>query len=196
VIFAVNAMPAFMPPTWTILAFAHAGLGLPMIPLAIGGALAAASGRWVLAIASSRYGRKLLRPERREVLARMGVWLEQRAKWAPPLAVLIYSFGPIPSNQLFIAAGLMRMPLGGIVAAFLAGRLVSYPLWIGASGIAARRMDELFSGHLLDAGAMLLDVALIAALVAFARIDWLRVIEGFERRRASSGSPRAFPPRS
>ena len=175
----VNAMPAFMPPTWSVLAFVYLVFGLDPLPLALGGAVAASAGRLVLAKGAARYGTRFLRAERRVSLEQLGGWLEGRAAWAPPVAMLIYSFGPIPSNQLFIAAGLMRMPLGRIVAAFLAGRLVSYPLWIGVARVGARRFDELFTGHLLNVTALAIDLALVGLLVLFTRIDWMRVMERF-----------------
>jgi membrane protein YqaA with SNARE-associated domain len=187
VVFVVNALPAFMPPTWSLLAFAHLVIGLPALPLAVGGAFAASAGRYVLAKASARYGRRFLSAGKREDLVRLGRWLESRAAWAPAAAVLIYSFGPIPSNQLFVAAGLMRMSLGRIVGAFLAGRLISYPLWIGVAGVAATHIDELFTGHLLNITAVALDVVLVVSLIAFTRVDWMRVIE----RVSPSARPRS-----
>jgi hypothetical protein len=66
VVFVVNLVPAFMPPTWSILAYFLIRFDLPLLPLAVGGALAASSGRCVLALASNRYGRRVLSPGRRE----------------------------------------------------------------------------------------------------------------------------------
>ncbi|MDO8506648.1 MAG: hypothetical protein Q7S41_03465 [Candidatus Limnocylindria bacterium] len=191
-VFAVNVMPAFMPPTWMILAFAHLTLGASVLPLAVGGAFAAAGGRVTLALAARRWGTLLLSAERRASLTELGLWLERRAGWAVPAAVLIYSFGPIPSNQLFVAAGLTRMGLGRIASAFLTGRLISYPLWIGAARIAVDRIDELFAQRWLNVTALGVDVALIGVLIAFTRVDWMRVIETFDSRRAAArrrGSP-------
>ena len=178
-VFAMNAMPAFMPPTWAVLAFMHFAWDVPVVPLAIGGAIAAASGRLVLAHAS-RLATRLMSTERTARLRTIGRWIDARARWAAPLAMLVYSFGPIPSNQLFIAAGLTRMSLRGITAAFLAGRLISYPLWIGAAHVAVQRFDELFADRLANIPALVLDIALLASLVLFARIDWIRVIGRFD----------------
>jgi membrane protein YqaA with SNARE-associated domain len=180
VVFAINLVPAFMPPTWAVLAALHFALGVPALPLAIGGALAASGGRLTLAAAVRRYGRRLLPPPRQTELAALGTWLEAKAKWAAPAAVLVYSFGPIPSNQLFVAAGLTGMSLGRIVGAFLAGRLVSYPLWIGAAHVAAARIDQLFEQRLTNVVAVGLDLLLIALLVAFTRLDWTKLIARFD----------------
>ena len=187
-VFAINAMPAFMPPTWAVLAFMHFAFDVPVVPLAIGGAFAAASGRLVLAFAS-RWVTRFMTPERADRLRTIGGWLDMRARFAAPLAVLIYSFGPIPSNQLFVAAGLTRMSLRGVTSAFLAGRLISYPLWIGVAHVAAQRFDQLFTERLTNVPALLVDLALLGSLVLFARIDWIRVIARFDPSFARIARP-------
>ena len=169
-------MPALMPPTWAVLTLLHLALDVPALPLAICGAFAAAAGRLALALLSRRYGTRMLTPIRRERLARLGRYLDARARWAAPAAVLLYSFGPSPSNQLVIAAGLTRMTLSRIALAFLAGRLISYPLWMGAAHVAIDRFDELFTSRLTNVPALLIEAALIALLVLFTRIDWEGVI--------------------
>ena len=165
-----------MPPTWAVLTFLHFSLDVPALPLAICGAFAAAAGRLALALLSRRYGTRMLAPIRREQLVRLGRYLDARARWAAPAAVLVYSFGPIPSNQLFIAAGLTRMTLSRVALAFLAGRLVSYPLWMGAAHVAIDRFEELFTSRLTNGPALLIEGALVALLVLFTRVDWEGVI--------------------
>ena len=59
VVFAANVVPAFMPPTWAILTTFVVRLGLPLPALVLGGAVAAAAGRTVLALASRRFGTRL-----------------------------------------------------------------------------------------------------------------------------------------
>ena len=193
VVFVVNLVPAFMPPTWSILAYFLIRFELPLFPLAIGGALAASSGRWVLALASNRWGRNILSPGRREKLSILGDWLSTRARWLPPLAVLIYSFGPIPSNQLFMAAGLTGMRLRPIVVAFLAGRLVSYTVWISVAHVVSARFEDLFTGYLQRAGPLALELLALATLVAFTRIDWPRVLRLDARGRSEPTSSNAVP---
>ena len=180
IVFLLNLVPALMPPTWVVLALLHVAFGVPALPLAIAGAFSASAGRLTLALAARRYGRGLLSPVRRAELAGLGRWLDAKARWAAPLAVRVCSFGPIPSNQLFIAAGLTRMQLARIVAAFCAGRLVSYPLWIAASRVTAARLQQLLLGQYMNVAAITLEVGLVVLLIAFVRVDWLRVIGRFD----------------
>lgn len=185
-VFVINLAPALMPPTWSILAFFLIRDGTPLLPLALGGAVAATAGRLTLALVSRRWGTRILDPGRREGLTRLGRVLEERARLALPLAVLLYSFGPIPSNELFIAAGLTRVRLAPIVAAFLAGRLVSYTLWAAGAHAVVHRLDDVFVGYWRNAGAVAVQLALLAVLVVFARLDWVRILD---RGRASARPP-------
>ena len=54
VVFAVNLLPAFGPPTWAVLVFFSLQFDLPPVPLVLGGALAAAGGRYLLATGTRR----------------------------------------------------------------------------------------------------------------------------------------------
>jgi len=189
-VFVVNLAPALMPPTWSILAFFLIRDGAPLLPLALGGAVAATVGRLTLALASRRWGTRLLDPGRREGLARLGRLLEERARLALPLAVLLYSFGPIPSNELFIAAGLTRVRLAPIVAAFLTGRLVSYTLWAAGAHAVVDRLDDVFVGYWRNAGAVAVQLALLAVLVIFARLDWVRILDRGHAGARPPGEPR------
>ena len=64
-VFAVNLLPAFAPPTWAVLVFFKLEYDVPVVPMVIGGALCAASGRLVLAHACRRL-RGRLSADRRE----------------------------------------------------------------------------------------------------------------------------------
>ena len=54
-VFAINLLPAFGPPTWAVLVFFQVSGDLPPVPLVLGGALAAASGRLGLAWGAGRF---------------------------------------------------------------------------------------------------------------------------------------------
>ena len=165
-----------MPPTWAVLAFFVVRSDLPLLPLAVGGAIAASLGRLALALASRRWGSSLLSPARRSSLHEIGGWIEHKARWAPAVAMLLYSFGPIPSNQLFVAAGLTGIRLRPIVAAFFVGRVISYSLWVGAATVAVDRLETVFEGYWRNEGFIVVQLACIAALVAFAAVDWPRLL--------------------
>lgn len=176
VVFLINLAPAFMPPTWSILAFFAITFGLPVLPLAIGGAVAASSGRLALALASRGGGRRFLSARRRDNLAALGEWIDTKGRLAAPVAMLLYSFGPIPSNQLFIAAGLTTANLLPIVGAFFVGRLLSYTFWVGTAHFAVTRLGDLFADELRNGALVGLQLLAFAVLLVFTRIDWRRLL--------------------
>jgi membrane protein YqaA with SNARE-associated domain len=173
---AINVIPYFMPATWIVVAFFLIVLHLPFWPLCIGCAIASTAGRCILAWMSRRWGRRLLSPKRQQNVAALGSWLNQRADWARALEVFVYALGPIPSNLIFIAAGLARASIGPVAAGFLAGRLLSYPVLAGGARGVNDHFDNLFFRALHDPKTLILELASIAAIVVFTRIDWPRVL--------------------
>ncbi len=180
-VFAINLAPAFMPPTWSILAFFAISFQLPVLPLAVGGAVAASSGRLALALASRRGGRRFLSRDQREDLAALGEWIDTKGRVAAPLATLLYSFGPIPSNQLFMAAGLTTARLTPIVSAFLVGRLLSYTFWVSTARFAVTRLGDLFVAEFQCGILIGIQILTLAVVFVFARVGWRKLLAGRER---------------
>jgi membrane protein YqaA with SNARE-associated domain len=172
VVFAVNLLPAFGPPTWAVLVFFSLDFDLPAVPLVIGGALAAAAGRLLLATGTRR-----LRPRfsaaRIERLDRAQVALgANRRRTAAGLG--LFALSPVPSGQLFVAAGLMTVPLLPLTAAFFAGRLVSYSIYVGVASVAADSLGEVVTDALtspLGVGLQLLMLAAVGFLLGGLRPD-------------------------
>jgi uncharacterized membrane protein YdjX (TVP38/TMEM64 family) len=164
VVFAVNLLPAFGPPTWTVLVALKLGLDVAAVPLVAAGALAAASGRWALA-----HGAWLLRgrmsDKRRASLEALRAAVFDRPAGAIA-GLILFALSPIPSAQLFVAAGLTGMRLGPLVLAFFSGRVVSYSLYVGAATAAA----------------------MLAMLVVLLRVDWAAFLG---RHRRHPGPPAA-----
>jgi membrane protein YqaA with SNARE-associated domain len=189
-VFAVNLLPAFGPPTWAVLVFFSVSYDLPPVPLVVGGALAAASGRLVLAWGAGRC-RGRFSPERLESLAAAREILAgDRRRAAGGLA--LFALSPVPSAQLFVAAGLLAVPLLPLTAAFFAGRLVSYSLYVGGATLAADRLGDTFTGVFTSPAGLALQVAMLAGLVALLRVDWRAVLQK-RQRLAPKGSRKPTP---
>jgi uncharacterized membrane protein YdjX (TVP38/TMEM64 family) len=187
-VFAVNLLPAFAPPTWAVLVFARLHTDLPLVALVVTGALAAASGRTVLAL-TVRVLRKRLSPDRVANLeAARKLLVAGRGRSVAGLGLFLLS--PVPSAQLFVAAGLVRAPLRPLVAAFLAGRLVSYSIYVGAASAAEDTIGSVVDKAFGSPLGIALQVAMLALLVALYRMDWAALIS----RRASRPAPGDQPP--
>jgi uncharacterized membrane protein YdjX (TVP38/TMEM64 family) len=166
VVFAVNLLPAFGPPTWALLVFFSIDFDLPPPALVIGGALAAASGRFLLANGARRL-RPRLAPARISSLDRTQRWLgANRLRAGGGLA--LFALSPVPSGQLFAAAGLMTVRLAPLTIAFFAGRLVSYSIYVAAATIAERNLGALALDALTSPLGLGLQIAMLAGLALLA----------------------------
>jgi uncharacterized membrane protein YdjX (TVP38/TMEM64 family) len=180
IVLGVNLLPAFGPPTWAILVLyvlnsnIHPAL---LIPVA---ALAAASGRFLLAIAFRLLGSKL--PARyRDNLAAARAALEKNRRNAI-LALGLFALSPVPSAQLFEAAGLAGVRLLPFTLAFFLGRTVSYSIYVlTASGLKATSLGDTIRDAITSPWGIALQVAMLIGLVLFARIDWAKWLNGKQR---------------
>ena len=189
IVFAVNLLPAFGPPTWTVLVALHFGLDVSPVALVASGALGAACGRWALA-----HGAWLLRgrlsEDRRASLEALRAAVEDRPAGAIA-GLALFALSPLPSAQLFVAAGLTGSRIVPLVLAFFAGRVVSYSLYVGAAEAAREKLgDSLLDGLRSPAG-IAMQVAMLAMLVVLMKVDWRRVLA--HRRTPAAGPTRTTP---
>lgn len=181
VVFAANLLPAFGPPTWSLLVFFRLQSHIPAVPLVLVGALAAAGGRLVLAYTSRRF-RGHLSAERLENLAAVRDALAGGRKRT--LAGLgLFAVSPLPSAQLFVAAGLMAVPILPLTAAFFAGRLLSYSIYVTAASAVKHSLGSAVANAFTSPLGIALQIVMLAGLVALMRIDWARLLSGKTNRR-------------
>jgi hypothetical protein len=176
VVFGINLLPALGPPTWAVLVFFR--FRYPEVPapaLIVAGAVAAASGRLLLALVFRGFGTKLP-AKRKESLQVLGHAIgESRTGLLASFA--LFAVAPLPSAQLFEAAGLARIGLGHLLAAFFLGRLVSYSIYVGGASAAHQSLSRLFSKGLFSPQAIATELGGGALLVAIVLIDWPSVID-------------------
>ena len=178
-IFGVNLLPAFGPPTWALLVFFRLNSDLPAVPLVLLGAVAAASGRLVLAL-TARHFRSRFSAKRRENLeAAEQLLVGSRSKAIAGLG--LFALSPVPSAQLFVAAGLLTVPLVPLTLAFFAGRLVSYSLYVAAASAAKDSLGEVLGDVVGSPIGIALQVVFLAGLVLLVKLDWVKLA----RRRHS-----------
>ena len=179
VVFLLNVIPAFAPPTWMV--FSFLGFQLPAQmgwQLALVGAIAAASGRSLLGKASRLVVRNhWLSETTRENINSLKPQLEKRQKLTFSL-FLLYAFSPLPSNYLFLAYGLTTLPLVRLVVPFFVGRFVSYSFWTMGAAAVSRKLELEGTDTLayFSIYFVLTQLALLALVYAFARLDWPRLL--------------------
>ena len=189
IVLGVNLLPAFGPPTWSVLVVFRLNSDMPTWALVLTGASAAALGRLGLAHAFAVFGKYLPAKTRANLLAARH--LLERKRRNTLVALGLFAMSPVPSAQLFEAAGLAGVRLLQFTLAFFAGRLVSYSVY----AYTAERLRETSIGDALRGGfsnpwVIALQVALILLLVALARIDWARLLTEKDEKK----QPEALPP--
>jgi hypothetical protein len=175
VIFVLNLLPAFAPPTWTAMSFI--GLTIPEINfiwIALVAATAATCGRIVLAKLSHLLVRqRLLSEQTRQNVDAIRIGIENR----PVMTfgtVFGYSVSPLPSNCLFIAYGLTSLPIAFVALPFFIGRLVSYGFWLKTASLVSDQLDlDWFeSAHYFVGYFLISQLLLVPIIYCFTRIDW------------------------
>jgi MFS family permease len=163
IVLGINLLPAFGPPTWLVLVVLHVSWKVNVVALVIVGVLAASLGRFLLASSA-----KWLKPHlpRRYVagVERAGSALLERRGRATA-AVGLFLISPLPSAQLFIAAGLLELPLVFVTMAFGLGRLVTYSLYLTAASVAVTSLSGAFGDFFGSPWSIALEVILVLATV-------------------------------
>ena len=184
VAFLLNVVPAFMPPTWAVLAWAHLQFDLPTLPLAVVGAAASTAGRCLLAVGSREFGERFV-PRRWEAnLHALAQEFGRHPTLGLPFLVL-FMLGPVPSNHVFIAAGMSETRLVPLLVLFAVSRFVSYMLWIKATTVVAGSLVSLLSPVAGGWAAALVQVAGIAVLIGLMQVDWAGLFRKIDRRNGS-----------
>lgn len=175
VVFIINVIPAFMPPTWAVLAIAKVNdpsLDLFMITLV--GAVSSTAGRAALAFCSSFF-RSFFTREIGRRADEIHRFFEKRGNELF-IGTFIYSLSPFPSNLVFIAKGLTQTDWKPVFSGFFIGRLISYFVLVALSQdiyvlLADYFKSEAYVRYLLDA---------LGVLAAFSvlLVDWKKIMGG------------------
>ena len=175
IVFGVNLMPAFGPPTWSIIVLYGLNTDLPVPAIVVIGALAAALGRYCLAL-GTRLVRHWVSDKTKANLEAAREALEKnRARGF--LALGLFALSPVPSAQLFEAAGLTGVRLLPFTLAFFAGRLVSYSIYAGAAqAVEHLTLGDAFRETLTSPLGIAVQVAMLAGLVVLAKVDWAKLL--------------------
>jgi len=174
-VFILNIVPAFAPPTWMVMSFF--GFRYPdanPFLVALTAAVGATCGRTVLAHGARRIaGSHLISDRMRDSLAVVAETIGRR-RVASSTAFLLVAISPLPSNVLFMAYGLARARMWLLVVPFFLGRLFSYTLAFAGAAAVSRRFDVSLSDTAALVYFIAAQIAWLAGLYVFTRVDWRR----------------------
>lgn len=163
-VLAVGLIPAFGPPSWLFAVYFHYQHGMPLWAAVLITALATTLGRLLLAkltkllrhriskkqLDNLEYSKQLISKKRKSFLLILGMFL----------------LSPLPSAQLFEAAGLTNLPLGPISSIFFVGRLVSLSFYLSFAHLGIFSLTKAwqagFSSPLAVAGEVLTILFIVA----------------------------------
>ena len=174
-VFLCNLAPIFAPPTWSVLVYFLITNDLGTIEVVAIGAIAAGLGRFLLAH-STRALRNYIPISARKNLYDAGrVFEENRERRFGILALFIIS--PLPSAQLFEAAGLMNMNLIRLTLAFFSGRIVTYSIYAtSANQLKSSDFGQVLTHAFRSPYAWALQLFSIALIYVIAKIDWRKYL--------------------
>ena len=186
-VIVLNTIPAFMPPTWALLAYFHVAHGVPVWELAVVGALAAMTGRCILALLSRRLGIRIMPARWRHNITTLGEYIGTHRSLS--LSVLgLFLLGPVPSNHLFIAIGISRVALLPPLVVFAIGRGIGYAVWITAANLAATSLDDVLRPGMGSTASIAAQITGIVILIAVMQVDWSRILH-IRNPHPASGDP-------
>jgi len=170
VVFGVNLLPAFGPPTWTLLVVARWQWHMNPVWLVALGVIGAGAGRYLLAHGARamrsrfphRYRENLARVEKRLVARRRRLWL----------LLALFVLSPLPSAQLFVAAGLLEFQILPLSLAFMLGRVVTYSLYVSAAVAVDQSMGSVLKDVWGSPWSIALQLLLLGLVVALPMLPW------------------------
>ncbi len=172
VVFGVNVVPAFAPPTWIVLVYFSIAQDLNPVALVVIGVLSAASGRYILASYFRKFRNKFPKSYVRN-MENAGSHLTKSSAHLSALFALFF-ISPLSSAQLFEAAGIMKnLALKPITLAFAVGRLGTYSIYVfGAHAAQQTNLGQILTKELATPKAIAIQVLMVIALVGLGLVQW------------------------
>jgi membrane protein YqaA with SNARE-associated domain len=174
IVFVINIVPAFMPPTWMVLSFLNIYEPQNIWVLVFIGVTASTTGRFALAKLSGFVTERFAnREKKREFNA-----IKDRLQGKPMqkfIFTFIYALTPLPSNALFIAFGATKTRLHSVLAGFFAGRTLSYLFLVFTTKEVFTNLQATIEGN-ANLWTIVFEVLGILAIIIFFVIDWNKLI--------------------
>lgn len=176
IVLGFNLMPAFAPPTWTALVLFSLNTDLNPFVIVGVGALCAGTGRYFLARGTGLFRNRIGKKSVENLEAAQQLLTQNTSRKVITFGLFILS--PLPSAQLFEAAGLMGVRLLPLTIAFFSGRLITYNFYVfGANQLKAHPIGELITQEFKSFWAIAIQILMMAGIVMLTRIDWKKFLQ-------------------
>ena len=174
IVFAVNVIPALMPPTWAVLSFLNIYHPQDIFILVAVGVSASTCGRFVLAKLSAVAADKFAGKQKKHEFDSIRKSLEKKPL-EKFLFTFVYSLSPLPSNALFIAFGATKTRMREALAGFLIGRTISYLFLVFTTQKVFSSLEATAAGS-ASLWTIAIEVLGVIGIGAFFFVDWNKII--------------------
>jgi membrane protein YqaA with SNARE-associated domain len=172
---AVDCVPFFAPPAWTVMVFFVAKFDLAPWPVAAIGAAGSTIGRFLLSRVIPVATMKVFNKKEHENIEFLGKKLGGKPRPAF-IFTLLYSLTPLSTTALFTAAGIARVKPGPILVAFFIGKFISDAVMILAGKNAVTGIKDLFKGQADPKSVVFLALGLLM-VAALLFVDWRELLQ-------------------
>lgn len=171
IIILINVVPAFMPPTWTIISYVYIIHDVNLLLLSVIGAVSSSIGRFLLARFSNLFSSSYFKGYFKENMHYVGMKI-RGSHFRMFTIAFIWAISPIASNPLFIAAGLASRKIGSLLSGFFLGRSLSYFFLAYTAKIVVENFNDIFYGSVLDIRKIIVNAIGIFLIFIYVFIDW------------------------
>ncbi len=175
VVVLVNLLPAFAPPTWSVLVFALIKFGLVLPYVVVIGVIGATLGRFILSQYIHWFSEQLFNERQEQNLRYLGNKLGH-SPIANTLITFLYSLTPLSTTALFVAAGIARIRVLYVLTGFFFGRLISYYVLAMSAQTVVDDINLISVGHINQRTIATAALGMLC-LFLFIFIDWIQLFE-------------------
>lgn len=172
---AVDLVPVFAPPAWTIIVLLVIKLDIDPYVASVVGAAGSTIGRWALARYMPLLTKRFFSSHEEGNIAFLGRKLGGRF-WPKFAFVFLYCLTPLSTTALFTAAGVAKVNVLPILPAFFIGKAIGDLVYVLSSRNAIRSVKDILEGQGSPKGiAMTLLAVLLLGGLLF--VDWRALLQ-------------------
>src|SRR5437588_4235702 len=172
---AVDSVPVFAPPAWTVLVVLLLLFHLNPWLVVIVGVIGSTLGRYILSIYIPKVSSALVTRREDENLRYVGSKVT-KAPFTAATFVFLYTLTPLSTTALFTAVAMARVNPWHILPPFFCGRLITDGVMVYTGKYAAGNISGLWHGQLSIKSVLTL-IAGLLVIGAFLFIDWRCLLE-------------------
>jgi membrane protein YqaA with SNARE-associated domain len=172
---AVDLIPLFAPPAWTVAVFLLVKFHLNpwlVLPLCASGSTL---GRYLMSLYIPRFADLFIKQHKTDELEFLGKKLSQ-SLWQSWLFVFIYSVTPLSTTALFTAAGVAKVKPSRTLPPFFCGKFLSDAVMIFTGLYAAANFKDLVHGSVSPKAIVTLVVGFVV-IGGFLFLDWRALLQ-------------------